>query len=242
MKALKLSHLTSIIILTLLHALAIAQVKPQKQPSGKESFSCLKFLFDTSLGDIVYTQGKRNLVANELWNEYEPNEPFKSIPDSIDVFTIIYNESLNLADNSQEFLKEFIKTEPDVYCTVTIQIKLSIDLDCTHPKNPRLSREYVVIDKKRIRATDFIREKPNQWFSASVGAIFPIRQKIKENGGYLPNSSDKEPELVWFVNQLIVRTYLSPLPVSVNKENAKCYVEYIHPVCAKVMVPPFTRD
>lgn len=75
------------------------------KPPVKEAFSYQKLLFGTSLFDIIDTQGKRDFAASELWNEYEANEPFKAIPDSIYISTFVDNELLNFADNPQEFIK-----------------------------------------------------------------------------------------------------------------------------------------
>jgi hypothetical protein len=209
---------------------------PEKQLS--DSF-CGTYLFSNAIGDIRFKNGMRTVEPSELWNEYDPNDGSIPIPDSIIVFTSITNYSATFGDEPPG---EAIKKEKPVRCTVRLQLKFSEDFDCLFVRNPILSKEIVLLNKKLITSGDYILKDP---LSPSVSLESPyvsleskvgIKTLIKTCTEALQKRSKAKRTL--YLNQLIVRTYLEPANGSAKES---CLIEYIHPVCAKVTMPAPTR-
>ena len=227
------SFFSAIIAITAMVGLLASQTSASQTLSARKAAAsfCDNYLFGNSITDIRLRDGKWLPGESGLWNEYDPNGEDNPVPDTIVINTYILNYTITFGDDSPS---KIAKSQPAIYCTVKLQLKLSEDYDCLSPKNPVLSKEYILVNKKIIKPADFASTKPSD-YTVVLESRVGIRQLMKTNIATMKALLNKRN---LYLNQLIIRTYIEPAN---NDKRNVCYTEYIHPICAKVERPSPTR-
>jgi hypothetical protein len=193
---------------------------------------CSKFTIGHRILDFKTVEGKAESKKSEFWDDFEPNDQNAvSIPDSIKIMSALSNFDALLSENSEEFIKKI----PSIYISAKIQLKFSIGGDCMNIINAKLSKEYILINKRLVAPKEFLGEKnDSSSYSYSVGfeKYFAIRKLIKENGGALGFENRDEGEsgnkTHYYLAQIIIKSQIGSID---GKQ--KCDIEYMHPVCIK---------
>lgn len=208
-----------------------------EQSSFVKAKICSNLRMSNQIWDFKIIDKKPQYKRSELWNEFEPNSiEGAPIPDSIEVHTFLQNINALLSENDDEFIKQ----TPDIYVSSKMQLRFSLSTDCMYSINPKLSKEYVLINKRLIKPKEFIESKGKRdslgySFTIDFKKLFAIRKLIKENGGELYDESKEdnggakeEDKERYYLSQIIIKNRIES-----TDGKKKCSIEYIHPICIK---------
>lgn len=176
----------------------------------KYHYPCNGLNVITEIKNWKICNGKKFYVKSGKWDEYDENGSLNPIPDSLDVILSI--------DILSYYLKHSFKKGDeqisDFNISVEVKLKMSESTDCINVINPKISKEYTLINKLLVKYDDF--------FIKGIYKTYKLKKSLKIRELLKQTINNEKLMLA----QIIVVTKIYPL----NKEE-NCLIEYILPIC-----------